>query len=391
MRPRSIGIDAQPSAWRRARLPVAILAAGVSAFIVFGGGKPATRAQAKATLTSLSAKPAPMRMARSATPPPAALQQTLDKLVADYGEPVGVAVTDVDKGWVAAVDGNSLYPQQSVSKLWVAVTALNAVDRGQLSLDRGVMLGPQDRSVFFQPIVANIGPTGYATTIRDLMQRALIQSDNAANDKLMREAGGSIAVMATLKDKGIEDIRLGTDERRLQAHTAGLVWTPALGEAGAFETARAHLPKAQRDAAMQAYLDNPLDGATPIATVEALSAIKRGEVLSPASTTFLLDTMAQARTGPHRLKGGLPADWSIAHKTGTGQDWRGASMGINDVGLLTAPDGKTYAVAVFMRRTHQPVPARLAFMQAVSRAVVDTWRGDAPSSQMAALDPNATE
>lgn len=86
--------------------------------------------------------------------------------------------------------------------------------------------------------------------------------------------------------------------------------------------------------------------------------------------------MAQARTGPKRLKGGLPAGWSIAHKTGTGQDFRGASVGINDVGLLTAPDGRTYAVAVMMRRTRQAVPARLAFMQSVTAAVAEQWIRD---------------
>jgi len=240
------------------------------------------------------------------------------------------------------------------------------------------MLWPEDRSVFFQPISGNIGPSGYATTIEDLLHRALIQSDNAANDKLMGEAGGATAVMATLREKGIEGVRLGADERRMQAQTAGLVWTPALGESGAFETARAHLPREVRDAAMQAYLENPLDGATPIGTVQALAAIKRGEVLSPASTEFLLETMSKARTGPRRLKGGLAPGWTIAHKTGTGQDYRGASVGINDVGLLSAPDGRTYAVAVFLRQTHQATPARLALMPPTSPR--RGWPSPAPLS-----------
>src|SRR5262249_19492816 len=74
------------------------------------------------------------------------------------------------------------------------------------------------------------------------------------------------------------------------------------------------------------------------------------------------------------LRAGLPGDWQIAHKTGTGPDWRGASVGINDVGLITAPDGHTYAVAVMMRQTRKPTTARLALFQAVSRTVVDDWR-----------------
>src|SRR5690349_6136062 len=50
---------------------------------------------------------------------PAALQARLDELAAAYGEPVGVAVTDVAQCWTAGVDQDRPYPQQSVSKLWV--------------------------------------------------------------------------------------------------------------------------------------------------------------------------------------------------------------------------------------------------------------------------------
>ena len=49
-------------------------------------------------------------------------------------------------------------------------------------------------------------------------------------------------------------------------------------------------------------------------------------------------------------------------------------MGINDVGLLIAPDGRAYAVAVMIRETRKPIPQRMALMQKVSRTVVDYWR-----------------
>ena len=139
---------ARQTPWRRARLPVASLALGLSVFIVFGGGKPTPGAQAKATFTSLPASSHPRHLALPATPAPAALQETLDRLAAAYGEPVGVAVADVDKGWVAAVDGDSMFPQQSVSKLWVALAVMQAVDDRRLSLDQSVVMHAEDRSVF---------------------------------------------------------------------------------------------------------------------------------------------------------------------------------------------------------------------------------------------------
>jgi beta-lactamase class A len=258
------------------------------------------------------------------------------------------------------------------------MTVLDAVDKGRIGLDDPLVIGEADRSVFFQPVTYNIDEDGYQTTVRELLRKALIQSDNAANDKLISTAGGVGHVTAMLAAKNLPGIRLGANERELQAHVAGLTWRPELGEAGAFEAARAELPTETREAALAAYLANPMDGATPVGIVEALAAAQRGELLSQASTEFLISTMARARTGPRRLKGGLPEDWTIAHKTGTGQDWRGASVGINDVGLISAPDGRTYAVAVMLQRTHQATPQRLELMQSVSRAVVETWQDSSP-------------
>jgi beta-lactamase class A len=310
------------------------------------------------------------------TPGPAALQARLTELAQAYGEPVGVAVTDIDEGWVTSVMGDHPFPQQSVSKLWVAITILDAIDHGRLTLDQSVMLWPEDRSVFNQPISYQITDAGFQTSIRTLMHHALINSDNAANDKLMALAGGAPGVLDMIRRKSLEGVKLAEDEKHLQAHIAGLTWSPELSPYGAFDAARSRLPHDVRAAAMEAYIAAPYDGASPVGIVSGLAALKRGELLSKDSTQVILDIMARCKTGPRRLKGGLPADWTIAHKTGTGQDFKGASIGINDVGLITAPDGKTYAVAVMLQRTHKATPARLELMQAVTRAVVETWRSD---------------
>ena len=362
--------------WPLATLMSLTLAAVVATQI------PVARATPRIVTTSL-VQPAPVLIIRQTVerplpPAPVQLQARLDELAADYGESVGVAVSDVTTGWVASVKGDSPFPQQSVSKLWVAMTALDAVDQGKMSLDQSVMLWPDDRSVFNQPISHQITDAGYETTVANLMRRALIGSDNAANDKLMGLVGGPAAIHDMLTRKALKGIALAEDEKHLQARITGLTWSQELSPYGAFEAARAALPRETRDAAMEAYLSNPYDGASPIGIVTALAALHRGELLSDSSTQTMLATMAKATTGPRRLKGGLPAGWSIAHKTGTGQDFRGSAIGINDVGLITAPDGRTYAVAVLMRRTEQPTPQRLEFMQAVTRAVVSTWETSRP-------------
>jgi beta-lactamase class A len=117
-----------------------------------------------------------------------------------------------------------------------------------------------------------------------------------------------------------------------------------------------------------------VDGATPIGVVDALAKLKKGELLSPASTEKLLAIMSNTRTGPQRLKGGLAPGWTLAHKTGTGQVLGSTQSGYNDIGIITGPDGRSYAAAVFIRKTSAPIPSRMQLMQNVTRAVIDYSR-----------------
>jgi beta-lactamase class A len=344
---------------------------------------------ATAETANLTSGPAPTYISFPSHPGPAALQARLDDLAKRYREPVGVAVTDVSAGWVASVDAVDSYPQQSVSKLWVVLSVFDAIDQGRLKLTDEVRLDQSDRSVFYQPLASRIGKDGYVTTLEDLVRRALIESDNAANDRLIKAVGGIEVVTATIERKGLAGIAVGATEHELQARTAGMMWRQEYGRGNAFKEARALLPDAVRDVALKSYLDKPGDGASPLAIATALTALRRGQLLSADSTQTMLGIMSQATTGRMRLKGGLPDGWSIAHKTGTGPDWKTGSVGINDVALITAPDGHTYAVAVMMRQTRQGVPARLAFMQAVTRAVVAAWQdahgGPLVKTQVAAV------
>ena len=94
-------------------------------------------------------------------------------------------------------------------------------------------------------------------------------------------------------------------------------------------------------------------------------------MLSPESTEYLLGVMSRTKSGPKRLKAGLPPGWKFLHKTGTGQNLGGMTAGYNDIGIATAPDGTRYAIVVFMGSTTSPIPERMALMQAVSSAVAE--------------------
>ena len=120
---------------------------------------------------------------------------------------------------------------------------------------------------------------------------------------------------------------------------------------------------------MDKYVSDPMDGATPAAIARSLARLKRGELLSAQSTRYLINIMESTETGRARLKAGVPAGWKLAHKTGTGQDLRSRTAGFNDVGIMVAPDGTSYAVAVMIADTTAPIPARQKLIQQVASVV----------------------
>jgi beta-lactamase class A len=169
--------------------------------------------------------------------------------------------------------------------------------------------------------------------------------------------------------KRLGDIRFGPGERLLQAGTAGLVWQPAFSIGNAFQIARSRLSPEARVAALDRYVADPPDGAAPLAIADALARAARGDLLSETSTRILLDTMGASRTGHARLRAAVPGGWQIAHKTGTGQDLGTRNAGFNDVGLLTAPDGRRYALAVMIGDTTRPIRERQMLIQNVASTV----------------------
>jgi len=309
-----------------------------------------------------------------ATPLPRDVLATeIDRLALDFGGTVGIAVVDVENEWSTDFDADKLLPQQSVSKLWVAITALERVDRGDMRLSDTVRLTRDDLAVFHQPIRPQILREGAVNkTVEDLIERALIESDNTANDAVLNAVGGPDAVRAMLADKQLSSIRFGPGERAMQSAIAGLAWRQsyAFTKLGFFD-ARDLVPDNEREIAFNSYQSNPVDGATPQAIASGLARLSRGELLSSASSDWLLSVLRRTKSGPNRLKAGVPEGWEIAHKTGTGQYWDGRQSGYNDVALLYAPDGRTYAVAVMIGETRRETPERMEMMQAVVRAVAD--------------------
>lgn len=310
-------------------------------------------------------RPQPMR-----SQPPAGLDDAIREQWRGFSGKTGVAVMRVDGGWTIGQRVGELFPQQSVSKTWVAMAVLDQVDKGKLRLDQTVRITPADLAVFHQPIRERVMAKGeIQETVLSLLEQAITASDNSANDALLRTAGGPDAVKAFIEKNRLGAIRFGPGERAMQSAIAGVEWRQEYSVGRRFYSARSALPYARRKEALDRYLADPVDGASPASIVSALSKLARGELLSASSTQLMLGIMSRVKSGPNRLKAGVPADWRFAHKTGTGQELAPVSTGYNDIGIMTAPDGTRYAIAVMISDTTVSIPARMAFMQSISRLV----------------------
>ena len=104
--------------------------------------------------------------------PNVAAQRILDarirELARGFNGEVGIAVRDVETGWATSWNGERYFPQQSVSKFWVALTAFSQIDAGMLRPEQNVTIRREDLTLFHQPVAAQIGANGYTTTLDTL-------------------------------------------------------------------------------------------------------------------------------------------------------------------------------------------------------------------------------
>ncbi len=299
-------------------------------------------------------------------------QHELEQLTAGFNGRVGVcAADDISE---ACVHGEQPFPMQSVMKLPVAIAVLDAVDRDQLRLDDPVVVRKEDLSVFVQPIAKLVGPNGFATTLDDLLKRAIIDSDNACADILMARVGGAAAVQAALNRLALVNVMVNRDEKHLQSEIVGLEWRAEYLDPATFDRAIAAVPAATRESAWRVYLRDTRDTATPRGMAFLLQRLARGHILSAASTAHLLDVLRQTTTSPDRLKAGVPEGWAIGHKTGTSGDWNGSTAATNDVGVITTPDGRVMSLVVFIADSRAPAVDRAALMAKIARATTAIYR-----------------
>jgi beta-lactamase class A len=115
------------------------------------------------------------------------------------------------------------------------------------------------------------------------------------------------------------------------------------------------------------------NSSTPRAAVALLRALYAGRGVSPPARDLLLDDLTASVPGPRRLKGLLPAGTAVAHKTGTDGTFNGLTRATNDIGIITLPDGRHLAIAVFVKDSTADEATRERTIALAARASFDAW------------------
>ncbi|MDQ3908364.1 MAG: class A beta-lactamase-related serine hydrolase, partial [Acidobacteriota bacterium] len=182
-------------------------------------------------------------------------------------------------------------------------------------------------------------PKGVELTIAELLRYAVSESDGTASDVLMNLAGGPQGVMAFLSEIKVSGINVANPEKEI-----GRDW--------------------------QTQYEN---WATPAGAVELLAALQERRGLSAESQALAFKLLTESIPGAKRLKGLLPAGTVVAHKTGTGGLRDGVTSATNDIGIITLPNGRHAAVAVFITDSKADLDTREAVIAKIAKAIWDKW------------------
>lgn len=221
------------------------------------------------------------------------------------------------------------FPMCSTAKLLI-VGAILQRSRTEPDLLERTIAYLADAIVTYSPITEkHIGP---GMSVRDLCAATITVSDNTAANLLMRQLGGPAAVTAFARSLQDNVFRLDR-------------WETALNSA---------IPGDLRDTT------------TPQAMARTLQRLALGEALAPPQRQQLQEWLRGNTTGTTRIRAGVPPEWVVGDKTGTG-----AYGSTNDIGIVWPPSGAPIVMAIYVTQRIENAGPRVDVVSAAAKIVAD--------------------
>ncbi len=256
------------------------------------------------------------------------IERRLAGIEEGVGGRLGVALLDLGTGLRAGWRQDERFPMCSTFKFLAAAAILARQDQGLDSLGRRVKFTTANL-VEYSPAT---GPRadGEGMTLAELCEAAVTLSDNTAGNLMLNSLGGPEGLTAFARSLGDEVTRLDRYETALNEALPG----------------------------------DPRDTTTPAAMLDDMRKLLLGSALSPASRERLLGWLVANKTGAARLRAGLPKDWRVGDKTGSGD--RGTA---NDIAILWPPGREPVLVTVYLTGSDTDMNRRNAAIAEVGRLV----------------------
>ena len=196
----------------------------------------------------------------------------------------GLHVLDTVSGAEAGWRGDERFPMCSTFKTLLAARVLYLAQRDEIRLWRKLYYSPSE-VVAWSPISEKRAGANGGMTVQELCEAMVLVSDNTAANVLLEASGGPAALTQWLRELGDGTTRLDRNE-------------PSLNTA---------LPGDERDTT------------TPQAMVQSLQKLLLGDVLEGYARALLQQWLVDSRTGDKRVRAGMPGDWKVGGKTGSGE------------------------------------------------------------------------
>jgi beta-lactamase class A len=264
-------------------------------------------------------------------------QAKLVKLEQTLAGQLGVFALNTANGKQLSYHADEYFPMCSTFK----VILTSAILKRSTQID-GLMQQrikyQQNDLVTYSPITERHIEDGM--TVEALCAAALQYSDNTASNLLMKILGGPAAVTTFARSIG------DSPKERLRQRQFRLDrWETALNSS---------IPGDRRDTS------------TPNAMGLSLQRLAFGNALEPRLQLQLRVWLQGNTTGAARIRAGVPADWQVGDKTGTG-DYGTA----NDIGLLWPPRRSPVVIAIYTTQGEKEAKARNDIIASAARIVVD--------------------
>ncbi|ROR74278.1 serine hydrolase [Bogoriella caseilytica] len=263
------------------------------------------------------------------------LAATAAPLEAELGLTAFVHARDLDSDAQVGLRSEDLVVTASVFKIPVLLEVCRQVAAGERAATDRIDLGAEDFQV--------LGGTGIAAfsdpislSLRDLYLSMMNVSDNRATDVVMDLVGWD-RIAATLAELGMTQTVLEGDTAALFASMRDDL---GIEPGGSMDGVAKNRTREYR--AIRAQDPRHSHRSTPEETTRLLGRIWNADGIDASACAEVRRVMGMQVYG-HRLRTGFPGSVSVAGKTGT------LSFIRNEAGVVTFPDGRRYAVAVFLR------------------------------------------